>query len=76
MATDRSTASPTDGSMRQHNQPSLSDLRSIAVDIKDTMSAAITDLRHDIQALMGQVQEMEKNAAHQGSTIRLMNQTV
>lgn len=62
--------------MLQQQQPSLSNLRTIATDIKDTLTAVITDLRLDIQAIAGRVQEVEKNANHQGLIIRHMNQTL
>lgn len=44
-----------------HQQPSLNDLCSVAEDIKDTLTAAITDLKMEIQAISGRVQAVEKN---------------
>lgn len=62
--------------MLQQKKSSLSDLRTIATDIKDTMSAIITDLHHDIQAIADRVQNVEKKAAHQGLVICRMIQAV
>lgn len=45
-------------------QLNLYDLRSVVADIKDTLSAVITDLRHDIQALASRFQEVEITSAH------------
>lgn len=50
-------------------QPSLNDLCTIAADIKDTMSAVISDLCLDIQALTGRVHEVEKVTAQEGTAI-------
>lgn len=57
-----------------HQQPSLNDLRSVAADIKDTLTAAITDLRIDIQAITGRVQAVEKTAALHSTAIRRNHQ--
>lgn len=58
--------------LTSHQPPSLNDLRSVAADIKDTltvaMMAAISDLRIDIQSIAGRVQEVEKMTASE--TIR------
>lgn len=57
-------------------QPSLNDLHTVAADIKNTLFAAITDLRHEIQAITGRVLEVERTAAQQHTTIRKVNHTV
>lgn len=55
-----------------HQQPYLNihDLRTIAADIKDTLSAAIADLRLDIHTLNNKVQEVEKTVAQHGTVLR------
>lgn len=64
-----------DGSSTEQHL-SLHDLRTIAADIKDTLEAAITDLRHDIQAIAGRVQEVERATTSQHQAIRLIHQQV
>lgn len=59
-------------------QPSLSDLCTIAADNKDTLMAAISDLCLNIQAIAGRVQEMEKVTAYKGiyaASTRLLTPT-
>lgn len=51
-------------------QPSLNDLRSVAADIKNTLTAAITDLRIDIQAITGRVMAVEKITASHSTELR------
>lgn len=57
-----------------HLQPSLQDLRSVATDIKETLTAAltaaITDLKIDIQLVAGRVQDIEKVTASHTSVLR------
>lgn len=60
----------------QQPQLNLSDLHTIAADIKDTLSATITNLCHDIQALAGRVQHVEWTIAYQGTALRSMHQMV
>lgn len=64
------------GPTPQLPQLNLNDLRAIATDIKNTLSAAITDLCHDIQALLGIVQEVEKTVAHDSTALRHMHQAI
>lgn len=54
----------------------MQDLRTILADIKDTLSSTISNLHLNIQALVGRVQEVQRTAAQQGSTIRQVTQTV
>lgn len=53
-------------------QPHLSiqDLQTIAADIKDTLSSAISELRIDIHALADRVHEVEKVMERQDTVIR------
>lgn len=53
-----------------HRQPSLQDLQAVAADIKDTLFSAITDLRHELQAITGRIQRVEDNAMLQQSTVK------
>lgn len=48
----------------------LHDLRAIAADIKDTLSAAISELRLDIHALSDRVHEVEKVADRHDTVLR------
>lgn len=59
-----------------HQQPSLNHLRSVAADIKDSLTAAITELRIDIQAITGRVQAVEKTTALHSSAISKTHLTV
>lgn len=54
--------SPDNGEivLTPHQHSSLNDLRSVAAYIKDTLTAAITDLRIDIQSVAGRVPLMER----------------
>lgn len=56
-----------------HQHPSLSDLRSVAEDIKDTLTAAISDLKIEIQAITGRIQAVEQTTALHSSKIRHQN---
>lgn len=57
-----------------HSQPSLQDLHSVAMDIKNSLTAAltaaITELKIDIQAIAGRVQEVEKTTTTHSTVIR------
>lgn len=53
-----------------HQYSSLSNPRSVPADIKETPTAAITDLWIDIQWIAGRVQEVEKVTAQQSMAIR------
>lgn len=57
-----------------NSQPSLQDLHSVAQDIKNTLTAAltaaITDLKIDIQAIAGRVQEVEKTTTTHSTVLR------
>lgn len=58
--------------MEDSPQPHLNihDLRAIATDIKDTLSAAISELRLDIRALNDRVQAAERMAERQDTQLR------
>lgn len=60
----------------QPPQLNLKDLQVVATDIKDMLSAAISDLRHEVQALSGRLQEIEITAAHHDTGLRHMHQAV
>lgn len=45
-------------------QLNIQDLRSVATDIKNTLSAAISDLRLDLQAMVGRMQKMYITGIH------------
>lgn len=53
--------------------PSLNDLRYVATDIKETLSAAIADLKIDICAVTARVNDIEKSAAQQNAALRHVN---
>lgn len=63
-------STPADNNPALNQQPSLNDLRAVAADIKDTLFAAITDLRHEIQAIAGRVQRIESTTAQHNTAIR------
>lgn len=62
----------TAGSQENPQPPSLNinDLRAIAADIKDTLSAAIAELRMDIHTLNDRVLEVEKTTAKHAMVLR------
>lgn len=68
--------SPDNGAviLTPHSHPSLHDLHSVAADIKNTLTAAltaaITDLRIDIQSIAGRVQEVEKTTTTHSTVLR------
>lgn len=61
---------PVENNLALTQQPSLNDLRAVATDIKDTLFAAITDLRHEIQTIAGRVQRVENTAAQHNTAIQ------
>lgn len=63
-------STPADNNPALNQQPSLNDLRAVAADIKDTLFATITDLRHEIQAIAGRVQRIESTTAQHNTAIR------
>lgn len=67
---------PMAASQTSHQQPSLNDLCTVETDIKDSLFAAIMDLRHKIQAIAERVQAVEKKAAHQQTGITKIHHTV
>lgn len=73
--TQQPSTSP-EGNPLASQQPSLQDLRTIAADIKDTLSTAITDLRHEIQSIASRAQNMKYAAAHHRTEIRKIPHTV
>lgn len=73
------TGSPSpaaEGNPPSQQQPSLHDLHTIAAYIKHTLSAAITDLRHEIQSIAGRVHEVERTAEQQHTAIHRIHHTV
>lgn len=56
--------------------PSLSDLHFVAADIKETLSAAIADLKLDIRAVTTRVNDIEKTTAQQTAALRHINHKV
>lgn len=57
-------------------QPSLRDLQAVAADIKDTLFSAISDLRHELQAISGRMQRVEEDVALQGSATKATHHKV
>lgn len=57
-------------------QPSLRDLQAVAADIKDTLFTAISDLRHELQAITGRIQRVEEGAALQSSEVKSIHYKV
>lgn len=53
-----------------HQHFSIQDLKTIAADIKDTLSASISELQLDIYALSDRVHETERVSAQQGVVLR------
>lgn len=77
------TLTPTDVSnalhpqpLPSHRQPSLQDLQTVATDIKDTLFSAITDLRHELQAITGRIQKVEDDAVRQTSQVKTIHHKV
>lgn len=77
------TLTPTDISntplpqpLPSHWQPSLQDLQTVAADIKDTLFSAITDLRHELQAITGRIQRVEDDAVRQSSHVKKIQHNV
>lgn len=64
--------SPSTGSIHPTSTPQLNiqDLRAVANDIKDTLSAAIADLHLELQGIAGRVQEVENAMAVQYTAIK------
>lgn len=64
--------SPASGMPHPTTSPPLciQDLRAVAVDIKDTLSAAIADLRHELHAITGRVQKVENATMIQHTAIK------
>lgn len=59
----------TEAEMRHSHAVSLADLRNVAADIKNTLMAAITDMRSDIQAMTMRVEEVEITQAHHETSL-------
>lgn len=55
--------------------PSLIDLQEIAADIKNTLSAAISDLRTNIHSIAARVGEVERTARHDASLCHVQQVT-
>ena len=68
MATDNIKDLPSIGSL----QPSLMDLQSVATDIKESLSAAIAELRIDIRDIANRVQDVEVSTAQHDTVLRRM----
>lgn len=60
---------PSSPSPEAPRQLCMDDLHSIAADIKETLGAAIMELRADIHSLTGRVLDIERVTAHQDSAI-------
>lgn len=56
--------------------PTLQDLRAVANDIKDTFTAAMTDLRQELQAMAGRMQDVEQKTNVHNSVLRKVTATV
>lgn len=56
--------------------PSLNDLHSVAAVIKNTLSAAIADLKIDIRSVTARVTEIEKTTEQQSAALRHVNRKV
>lgn len=52
----------------------LDDLQAVAADIKNTLSAAISDLRLDIQATATRLEEVEEMTARHDTAIQEVQQ--
>lgn len=50
--------------------PSLDDLRAMAVDIKETLSVAKSDLRLDIQEMAAQLEEVEEESVRHDAALQ------
>lgn len=71
-----STQDPGEDSVHLQQHPNLYDLRTVAADIKDTLSAAITDFRLDIHTIADRVQEVEKTSALHDTVLRRVTHKV
>lgn len=58
-----------------NNLPRMTDLRSVTVDIKATLSSAIADLRTEVRAIAARMDNMETATAKQGREIRRIQAT-
>lgn len=67
---------PQESSLPAHRQPSLQDLQAVAADIKDTLFSAISDLRHELQAITGRIQRVEDKTAQQQTAVKIIHHTV
>lgn len=54
----------------------LQDLRAVATDIKDTFTTAIIELKQELQAMAGRVQEVEQKTAIHSSALRKIGASV
>lgn len=68
----------TSGASDNPQPPSLNihDLRAIATDIKDTLSAAIAELRVDIHTLTDRVLEVEKTTIKHDTVLRKVTRRI
>lgn len=64
-----SNVEPGELSGQSSRQPSICYLRTVATDIKDTLSAAIADLRIDIRAIADRVQTVEKTTVQHDTVL-------
>lgn len=62
--------------LRPHPPINMQDLRSIADDIKDTLSAAISELRLDLRALNDRVQVVERVTDHHETALHSVNESI
>lgn len=73
--TDRSTSSAEHG-LTSYRPPNLQDLQAVATDIKDTLFSAISDLRHEIQAIAGRMHHVEHATAQQQIAVKKIHHRV
>lgn len=73
--TEHSTSTVEHG-LQALRQPNLQDLQAVATDIKDTLFSAISDLRHEIQAIAGRMNQVEHTTTQQQTAIKKIHRQV